>query len=154
MLAAEVPAPSTITMPCVPLPRIVLPTSAPFYSWEEAPVIKALIPVQFLVVIALGQEGPPQLKQHTGLVPLLAPPLAGVGAPVMPGLLTPLGSCPKDPQDACKTAPVLDLRAPTSRCSLRFREMDADRFPWCFRQSSPCHASPSSFFAIHGLMIA
>src|SRR5918999_223515 len=125
MLPTEVPAPSTRTIHFVPLPRLVVPTLGPLFS--------------------RGQRGPPELEQHAGLFPALEPPPAGAGTAVLPGQLAPLGASPQDPEDAFKTAPIVDARASPAGGHLRHGEMDADGFPLLLRESSPRHVLPPPF---------
>jgi hypothetical protein len=90
----------------------------------------------------LGQEGPPQLEQHVSLFPLLEPSPTGTGAAIPAGQLAPLGSGPQNPEDALETAPILNAWATTSGGNFGLGKMDANRFPLCCRESSPCHVSP------------
>jgi len=77
-----VPTPSTSTIYFVCLPRFVLPTLAPSFHRDETAIGKALIPAELLLVIELGQEGPPPFEQHPDLFPLFEPPPAGTRAAV------------------------------------------------------------------------
>jgi hypothetical protein len=107
-----VPWPSTRTIPSLPSPLLVSPTLpwAPLFGRGEAPIGKALIPAQLLLVMELGQQGPLKLKEYSPLFPLLEVAPAGAGAAISPGELAPGSPRPRDP-DALKTLAVLSPEA-------------------------------------------
>src|ERR671932_2389279 len=114
MLPAEYPrhrpAPSTLC----PCPVWSCRLWAPLFRRDEATIDKAFIPAQLLLVIQLGQEGSPEFEQKARLLPGFEPAPAGAGTPISPREFAPLGSCPEDPEDALKAAPIVYTRASTA----------------------------------------
>src|ERR687892_1953259 len=139
------PKPSTL-YPCrVSSSRLL----APLFRGDEAATGKALVPAYLLLVVQESQEGPPELEQHPGLLPLLEPAPTGARTPISPRAFTPLGPGPEYPEDAFKAAPVIHPRASTPGGRLGCGKMDANRFPLLLGQFSPCHGLPSRFARQH-----
>jgi hypothetical protein len=63
------PAPSTRTRHFGPLPRLVVPTLAPLFGRDAAAIGEAFIPAELLLVVELGQEGPPEFEQAPARFP-------------------------------------------------------------------------------------
>jgi hypothetical protein len=85
----------------------------PRFRGDTAAVDEAFIPAPLLLVVQLGQEGPPAREQEAGLVRRREPPPPGPGATIPPRPCTPVGTGPQDPQDALTTASILDAWAST-----------------------------------------
>src|SRR5918998_2879153 len=113
MLPAEYPChrppPSTLC----PYPAWSCRLWVPPFGRHEAAIGKTLIPAEFLPVVELGQERPPQFEQDARLFPGFEPPPAGAGTAIPSRQLTPLGASPEDPKNAFKAAPILDAWAAT-----------------------------------------
>jgi len=118
---------------------------APLCRGDEAAIDTTVIPAPFLLVIELGQEGPPPLEQYPGLCPRREPPPDGTGAARPPGQLTPWGARPQDPEEPLQTAPIVGARPSTSGGSLGLREMDTSGVPLLLCQSAPRHVLPARF---------
>jgi hypothetical protein len=115
----------------------------PCFGGDEAPIHQACIPADLLLVVELGQDGPPALEEYAALFPRLQSSPTGTGTALSSGELAPWGTGPQDPQEALQATPLIYTRASTSGRSLGLGQMDADGFPLGVRQSSPRHVSSS-----------
>src|SRR5919201_4275815 len=76
----------------------------PLFRGHETAIGTGFIPANLLLVVELGQEGPPEFEQPPRLFPLPEPPPTGARAPISPGQLAPLGAGPENPEEALKAA--------------------------------------------------
>src|SRR3989338_4684051 len=131
------PEPSTLC----PCPVWSCRHRAPLFCGGEAPVDKALIPADLVLVLELGEEGAPEFQQDTADFPVPESTPAGRWAAVFPGQLTPRRSCPEDPEDALQTAAIVDGRTSALGPRLPRRQMDANLIPLRLAEMAPGHDS-------------
>lgn len=113
---------------------------APLFRQREAPIDEAFVPAQFLGIIQLGQQRPPQSQQHAAGFSLsqLSPAHARTAIPL--GQFAPWGTGPAYSQNPFKAAPCVDGGAASLRRAPGRRQMGTNVVPLHVRQLAPCHA--------------
>jgi hypothetical protein len=126
-------------MSFVPLPRLVFPTSAPFFCGDEHAVNEAFIPPHLLPVIELVEEGPPHVEQGFTLGPLLQAAVDGAPRTVPLGQFAPRRTRPQNPEDALEALAVVRRGATAFLASRALGQLLADERPLLICYCSPSH---------------
>src|SRR2546425_6241838 len=125
-------------------PYTTLFRSSPFFRRGEAPVQKALAPLQLLVFIQLRQKRSPDAQPDALLLPVAQPPPARRRRWKLAGQVLPASPAAQNPQDAFQH-PAVRRRGPTpAPMSSPSREQRLDLLPLRVGQQSAGPPHPPS----------